>query len=75
MSAPFMRYDRTADDGGTVPESYVGLFGWQVGPGAGDYQGWITDRDQPWAGIGGCRGGGRRSRRSRRGAVVAPAAA
>jgi predicted enzyme related to lactoylglutathione lyase len=51
MTAPFVWFDLTAEDGGTVGEFYAGLFGWQIGPGAGDYQAWITDGDRPWAGI------------------------
>jgi predicted enzyme related to lactoylglutathione lyase len=51
MTAPFVWFDLTADDGGKAREFYAGLFGWQIGPGAGDYQGWITDGEQPWAGI------------------------
>jgi predicted enzyme related to lactoylglutathione lyase len=31
-------------------EFYAGLFGWPIGPGAGDYQAWITDGFRPWAG-------------------------
>jgi len=34
-----------------VREFYSDLFGWTIGPGAGDYQGWMTDGEQPWAGI------------------------
>ena len=51
MTAPFVWFDLTADDGGTAREFYAGLFGWPIGPGAGEYQGWITDGDRPWAGI------------------------
>jgi uncharacterized protein len=51
MGAPFVWFDLTATDGGRVGEFYQGLFGWQVGPGAGDYQAWITDGQQPWAGV------------------------
>jgi predicted enzyme related to lactoylglutathione lyase len=51
MGAPFVWFDLTAADGGKVRDFYADLFGWTIGPGAGDYQGWITDGDQPWAGI------------------------
>ena len=51
MGAPFVWFDLTAADGGKVREFYADLFGWTIGPGAGDYQGWITDGHQPWAGI------------------------
>jgi predicted enzyme related to lactoylglutathione lyase len=51
MGAPFVWFDLTAAGDGEVGEFYRGLFGWAVGPGAGDYQAWITDGAQPWAGI------------------------
>jgi predicted enzyme related to lactoylglutathione lyase len=51
MGTPFVWFDLTAADSGKVREFYADLFGWTIGPGAGDYQGWITDGDQPWAGI------------------------
>jgi predicted enzyme related to lactoylglutathione lyase len=51
MGAPFVWFDLTAVDGDTVGAFYQNLFGWPVGPGAGDYRGWITDGVQPWAGI------------------------
>jgi hypothetical protein len=51
MGAPFVWFDLTAADGGKVGEFYAGLFGWTIGPGAGDYHGWMTDSGQPWAGI------------------------
>jgi len=51
MGAPFVWFDLTAADGGKVRDFYTGLFGWTIGPGAGDYQGWMTDGGQPWAGI------------------------
>jgi predicted enzyme related to lactoylglutathione lyase len=50
MGAPFVWFDLTVDDGGKVGEFYQGLFGWPVGPGAGDYTGWFTDGGRPWAG-------------------------
>lgn len=51
MGAPFVWFDLTAEDGGGVGEFYRDLFGWSVGPGAGGYQAWITDGEQPWAGV------------------------
>src|SRR2546430_886511 len=51
MGAPFVWFDLTAAGGEKVREFYADLFGWTIGPGAGDYQGWITDGEQPWAGI------------------------
>jgi hypothetical protein len=51
MSVPFVWFDLTAGDGAVAREFYADLFGWTIGPGAGDYLGWITDGEQPWAGI------------------------
>jgi uncharacterized protein len=53
MSAPFVWFDRAVADGeGTrVSEFYQNLFGWTIGPGVGDYQGFVTDGGQPWAGL------------------------
>jgi hypothetical protein len=51
MGAPFVWFDLTATDDGQVGEFYQGLFGWPVGPGAGGYRAWITDGEQPWAGV------------------------
>lgn len=51
MGTPFVWFDLTAGEGGRVGEFYQGLFGWQVGPGAGDYTGWFSDGGQPWAGV------------------------
>ncbi|GIJ43971.1 hypothetical protein Val02_08570 [Virgisporangium aliadipatigenens] len=51
MGAPFVWFDLTADDGGKVGDFYRDLFGWQVGPGAGDYTAWLTHGQQPWAGV------------------------
>ena len=42
MDAPFVWFDLTAANGGTVGKFYAELFGWTVGPGAGGYEGWIT---------------------------------
>jgi hypothetical protein len=56
MSAPFVWFDlnttttTTDGGGGEVGEFYRDLFGWTLGPGAGDYAGWFTDGGQPWAG-------------------------
>jgi predicted enzyme related to lactoylglutathione lyase len=27
------------------------MFGWTIDSGMGDYQGWMTEAEQPWAGI------------------------
>jgi uncharacterized protein len=51
MGAPFVWFDLTATDGGRVGEFYQELFGWKIGPGASEDQPWITDGQQPWAGI------------------------
>jgi uncharacterized protein len=52
MGAPFVWYDLTASgDSDGVRDFYTQLFGWTIGPGMGDYQGWMTDAEQPWAGI------------------------
>jgi predicted enzyme related to lactoylglutathione lyase len=51
MGAPFVWFDLTAADGAGTSTFYRDLFGWTIGPGMGDYEGWITDGDQPWAGI------------------------
>jgi predicted enzyme related to lactoylglutathione lyase len=37
--------------GAAVADFYTELFGWTAGPAAGDYQGWFTDGEQPWAGV------------------------
>jgi predicted enzyme related to lactoylglutathione lyase len=47
MSAPFVWFDLTTDES----DFYTGLFGWQIGPGMGDYRGFVTDGGQPWAGL------------------------
>ena len=48
-----MWFDLTAADAGQAREFYSALFGWAVAPAAnaGPYQAWITDGQQPWAGI------------------------
>jgi predicted enzyme related to lactoylglutathione lyase len=48
-----MWFDLSAPDAGKAREFYSSLFGWPVAPadGAGPYQAWITDGQQPWAGI------------------------
>jgi uncharacterized protein len=51
MGAPFVWFDLTADDGGTARAFYEQLLGWSFMPGAGDYHGWMTEGEQPWAGI------------------------
>jgi predicted enzyme related to lactoylglutathione lyase len=52
MAAPFVWFDLTTiDSGDCVRDFYTRLFGWSIGPGVGDYQGFVTDGEQPWAGI------------------------
>jgi uncharacterized protein len=52
MGAPFVWFDlTTSGDGDGVDDFYAQLFGWTIGPGMGDYQGFVTDGEQPWAGI------------------------
>jgi predicted enzyme related to lactoylglutathione lyase len=52
MGAPFVWFDvTTTGDNEAVRGFYTELFGWSAGPAAGDYQGWFTDGDQPWAGL------------------------
>ena len=51
MPAPFVWFDLTTAHGEDVRAFYTDLFGWSIGPGMGDYLGWMTDGDQPWAGI------------------------
>jgi predicted enzyme related to lactoylglutathione lyase len=48
-----MWFDLSAADTGQAREFYSALFGWAVAPAenAGSYQAWITDGQQPWAGI------------------------
>ena len=48
-----MWFDLSAADAGQAREFYRTLFGWTVAPAqdAGPYQAWITDGQQPWAGI------------------------
>jgi hypothetical protein len=48
-----MWFDLGAADAGQACEFYSGLFGWVIAPAenAGPYQAWITDGQQPWAGI------------------------
>jgi predicted enzyme related to lactoylglutathione lyase len=51
MGAPFVWFDLTTlADGDGVRDFYTRLFGWTIGPGMGDYQGLLTDGEQPWAG-------------------------
>jgi len=54
MGTPFVWFDLTTTTDGDaegVRDFYTHLFGWTIGPGMGDYQGWMTDAEQPWAGI------------------------
>jgi predicted enzyme related to lactoylglutathione lyase len=52
MFAPFVWFDLTTiDSDDDVRDFYTRLFGWTIGPGVGDYQGFVTDGEQPWAGI------------------------
>jgi predicted enzyme related to lactoylglutathione lyase len=48
-----MWFDLSAADSGQAREFYSAMFGWAVAPAenAGPYQAWITDGQQPWAGI------------------------
>ena len=50
MGAPFVWFDVTTTDD-EVQDFYTRLFGWPVAQGDGDYRGWITDGEQPWAGF------------------------
>jgi predicted enzyme related to lactoylglutathione lyase len=48
-----MWFDLSAPGADRAREFYSGLFGWAIAPAgdAGSYQAWITDDEQPWAGI------------------------
>src|SRR5262245_64175291 len=46
MGAPFVWFDIAGE-----AAFYRDLFGWNVGPGMGGYEAWITDCQQPWAGV------------------------
>jgi len=48
-----MWFDLSAADAGKAGEFYSAMFGWAVAPAgdAGHYRAWITDGQQPWAGI------------------------
>ena len=37
-------------NGAKIAGFYQGLFGWETGPGAGSYRGWLLAGGQPWAG-------------------------
>jgi hypothetical protein len=52
MAAPFVWFDLTTASGDSVGvrDFYMQLFGWTIGPGMGDYQGIVTEGEQPWAG-------------------------
>src|SRR5262245_50623166 len=51
MGAPFVWFDLTAGDGGNARRCDEELLGRTFMPRAGDYHGWMTDGEQPWAGI------------------------
>jgi predicted enzyme related to lactoylglutathione lyase len=52
MGAPFVWFDlTTGGDGNGVGDFYTHLFGWTTSAGVGDYQDFLTDGEQPWAGI------------------------
>lgn len=53
MSVQFPWFDLSATDADRQREFYATLFGWTIGPAtdAGKYRAWITDGDQPWAGV------------------------
>jgi predicted enzyme related to lactoylglutathione lyase len=46
MGTPFVWFDIAGE-----AAFYRDLFGWSIGPGMGDYEAWITDGEQPWAGV------------------------
>ena len=48
-----MWFDLSAPDAGRAREFYSAMFGWAIDPAgaAAPYQAWITDGQQPWAGI------------------------
>jgi predicted enzyme related to lactoylglutathione lyase len=48
-----MWFDLSAADADQAREFYSAMFGWAVAPAgnAGPYKAWITDGQQPWAGI------------------------
>jgi uncharacterized protein len=53
LPGQFMWFDLSTPDASQAREFYAALFGWAITP-AGDakpYQAWITDGQQPWAGI------------------------
>jgi hypothetical protein len=53
MPAQFVWFDLTTTDADQSRKFYAELLGWTIGPDAGGsrYQAWITDGEQPWAGI------------------------
>jgi uncharacterized protein len=52
MGAPFVWFDLVTADGGEPARGfYEQLLGWKFMPGAGDYRSWMSDGEQPWAGI------------------------
>jgi uncharacterized protein len=50
MAAPFVWFDLTSS-GDDVRDFYTQLLGWTIGPGQGDYRGFVTDGEEPWAGL------------------------
>ena len=48
-----MWFDLSAPSTGQAREFYSAMFGWVIAPAenAGPYEAWITDGQQPWAGI------------------------
>ena len=52
MGAPFVWFDlTTAAAGDGVQDFYSGMFGWTFGPGMGAYESFVTDGEEPWAGV------------------------
>ncbi len=53
MPGQFTWFDLSAPDTGQAREFYSAMFGWAAAPAenAGNYRAWITDGQQPWAGI------------------------
>ena len=51
MAALFVWFDLTTTHGEEVRTFYADPFGWTIGRGGGEYLGWMTEGEQPWAGI------------------------
>ncbi len=52
MAGKFVWFDVAAKDTDRVRSFYAELLGWPIGDAdAGPYRAWVTDGDQPWAGI------------------------